>query len=209
MKLTVFFDYTCPWVRNAGLWLEDVQTKMQGELELVWKCFLLEQVHVSEGDEKVWERHIRSDKYVSRGIWAHRGGIAARQQGNKAHWRYANTLFNAKHIDRQDIRSRESVLDIAKATNLDMAQFTATVDSADTIQQIAREHTTAESMGIFGTPTIVLDGYHPMFLKLFTPPKDKSISVFKEIISICSKQYIGELKRPQPPWPKGVEVPSL
>ena len=203
VKLTVFFDYTCPWVRQAGIWLKTVQDSMEGSLEIDWRCFLLEQVNATSQDWKAWEQ---SDGYVSRGVWPHRGGVAARAQGTSAHWRYALSLFEAKHVRREDVRSRDAVIGIAEKSDLDMSRFAADADSPDTMQRIIDDHTEAEGMEIFGTPTLIYEGSHPMFLKTFTPPESEAVTLFKEIMSLSARDYIGELKRPQPPWPRGVDV---
>jgi len=37
------------------------------------------------------------------------------------------------------------------------------------------------------------------------PPEEESMGAFKDFMGIASsRKYFGELKRPQPPWPRGV-----
>ena len=46
--INVYFDYTCPWVRQAGYWLINLE-----ELSLVeinWKPYLLEQQNSDNGE---------------------------------------------------------------------------------------------------------------------------------------------------------------
>ena len=39
---------------------------------------------------------------------------------------------------------------------------------------------------------------------MFTPPKEEALEVFMNLIGISdNKKYVGEIKRPQPPWPRG------
>ncbi len=203
LKIKVFFDYTCPWVRQAGKWLHDVQNELGSKLVIEWKCFLLEQVNSRDTGWKAWEQ---GPDYISRGIWPHRGGVAARMQGDYAHWLYAETIFEAKHVQRLDIRSRENILHLVEGTDIDMVRFKQELDSNDCMEQIVADHMEAEALSIFGTPTILPEGEMPVFLKTFTPPKEKAVSVFEHIISLSKQPYFGELKRPQPPWPQGVDA---
>jgi len=143
---------------------------------------------------------------VSRGLWSLRGGIAARQQGTTAHNNYMEKILHAKHVERKDVRTRESIIAIAVAADLDINQFTSILDNHETLAQIGIDHEEALMHGVFGTPTFVFEDGTAAFLKMFTPPEDESLSAFKDFMSIASsRKYFGELKRPQPPWPRGVK----
>ena len=157
-----------------------------------------------EGEDwKAWEQ---GEDYVSRGLWPLRGGIAARQQGTTAHNNYMEKILHAKHVERKDVRTRESIIAIAVAADLDINQFTSILDNHETLAQIGIDHEEALMHGVFGTPTFVFEDGTAAFLKMFTPPEDESLSAFKDFMSIASsRKYFGELKRPQPPWPRGVQ----
>ncbi len=203
INLTVYFDYTCPWVRQAGLWLRMVDTALKERFRLNWRCYLLEQINSSTPGWKALEQ---DSGYTSRGIWPHRGGLAARIQGKEEHWKYAEAIFELKHVRREDVRSRESILGIGKIAGLDMDRFTNDLDSPTRLEEINTQHTEAENMGIFGTPTFVLEDGSAAFLKTFTPPEEEALEMFEAMLSLISRPRFGELKRPQPPWPKGVSV---
>ena len=65
-NVNVFFDYTCPWVRQAGFWLIDLENK--SKIDINWKPFLLEQINSDNNEEwKAWNQNL--DQYLSRGIW--------------------------------------------------------------------------------------------------------------------------------------------
>ena len=157
-----------------------------------------------EGEDwKAWEQ---GEDYVSRGLWPLRGGIAARQQGTSAHNNYMEKILHAKHVERKDVRTRESIIAIAVSADLDTNQFTSILDNHETLAQIGIDHENALTHGVFGTPTFVFEDGTAAFLKMFTPPEDESLSAFKDFMSIASRRkYFGELKRPQPPWPRGVQ----
>ena len=157
-----------------------------------------------EGEDwKAWEQ---GEDYVSRGLWPLRGGIAAREQGTTAHNNYMEKILHAKHVERKDVRTRESIIAIAVSADLDINQFTSILDNHETLAQIGIDHEDALTHGVFGTPTFVFEDGTAAFLKMFTPPEDESLSAFKDFMSIASRRkYFGELKRPQPPWPRGVQ----
>ncbi|HIF72023.1 MAG TPA: hypothetical protein EYQ61_05670 [Dehalococcoidia bacterium] len=114
-------------------------------------------------------------------------------------------LLRAKHVEREDIRTRESVIDVAKAAGLDINKFTEVLDDPASLAQIGIDHEEALEHGVFGTPTFVFEDGTSAFLKMFTPPEDEAMSAFNDFMRIASKRsYFGELKRPQPPWPRGV-----
>jgi|TARA_B110000116_G_C16743501_1_gene539711 predicted DsbA family dithiol-disulfide isomerase len=161
-------------------------------------------VNSKEGEDwKAWEQ---GEDYVSRGLWPLRGGIAAREQGTTAHNNYMEKILHAKHVERKDVRTRESIIAIAVSADLDTNQFTSILDNHETLAQIGIDHEDALTHGVFGTPTFVFEDGTAAFLKMFTPPEDESLSAFKDFMSIASRRkYFGELKRPQPPWPRGVQ----
>jgi hypothetical protein len=70
---------------------------------------------------------------------------------------------------------------------------------------IANDHTEAvEVHGAFGTPTFIFANGQSAYLKTFIPPTEESVDAFKHFLGLFeSRPYIGEVKRPQPPWPKG------
>ena len=189
-------------MRQAGIWLARVKEELGDGLEINWRSFALEQVNSEEGDDwKAWEQ---GEEYVSRGLWSLRGGIAARAQGTDAHNEYMEKLLHAKHVEREDVRTREAVIDIAAAADLDATEFARAIDDPSTLTKIGEDHEAALEHGVFGTPTFVFEDGTAAFLKMFTPPEDESMSAFDDFMGIASKRkYFGELKRPQPPWPRG------
>ena len=180
-----------------------MKEELGDDLEINWRSFALEQVNSKEGDEwKAWEQ---GDDYVSRGLWSLRGGIAARAQGTTAHNDYMEKILHAKHVEREDVRTRESIVAIAAAADLDIDRFTTVLDDPESLAQIGIDHEEALTHGVFGTPTFVFEDGTSAFLKMFTPPKEESMGAFKDFMGIASsRKYFGELKRPQPPWPRGV-----
>lgn len=189
-------------MRQAGIWLARVKDELGDDLQINWRSFVLEQVNSKEGED--WKAWQQDADYVSRGLWALRGGTAARKQGEPAHAAYMETILELKHVAREDIRTRESVIEAAKSAGLDIERFTADIDDPEALAEIGRDHEEAAAQGVFGTPTLVFEDGSAVFVKTFTPPEDESMSAFNHLLGVSrGKRYFGEIKRPQPPWPRG------
>ena len=178
-----------------------VKNELGDNLQVNWRSFVLEQVNSKESvDWRAWEQ---GPGYVSRGLWALRGGIAARAIGSTAHNSYMETILHKKHVEREDVRSRESVIAAALSSGLDVNTFSDVLDDPKTLTAIGHDHESAVEIGVFGTPTFVFENGTSAFLKMFAPPEDEAMSAFEDFLGIASKRkYFGELKRPQPPWPR-------
>ena len=192
-------------MRQAGIWLSRVKNELGDDLELNYRSFALEQVNSKEGPD--WKAGEQGPDYESRGLWSLRGGIAARMQGYDAHDKFMLELQHFKFVERGDIRDREPIVEAAQRAGLDIVKFVADLDSPERLAEIGRDHEEAVSKGIFGTPTFIFEDGSAAFLKTFTPPEEDSLAAFENMVLMArNRPYFGELKRPQPPWPQGVEV---
>lgn len=178
-----------------------VKDELGDDLQVNWRSFVLEQVNSKETvDWRAWKQ---GPEYVSRGLWPLRGGIAARAIGNSAHNLYMEAILQKKHVEREDVRSRESVIATALSCGLDGNIFSDVLDDPTTLTAIGDDHESAVDIGVFGTPTFVFENGASAFVKMFAPPQDEAMSAFEDFMGIASKRkYFGELKRPQPPWPR-------
>ncbi len=189
-------------MRQTAIWLSRVRAELGDGLHVVWRSFALEQSNSKEGPGwKAWEQ---GPEYVSRGLLALRAGAAARRQGDAEHWRFALNLLEAKHVGRRDIRDRGTISEIAGASGLDGAAFERDLDDPETLRSVVEDHELGASMGAFGTPTFVFEDGGAVFLKMYTPPETETMDAFEHMIGLSrGRRYFGELKRPQPPWPRG------
>lgn len=189
-------------MRQAGIWLARVKEQLGDDLQITWRSFALEQVNSKNGED--WKAWQQGADYVSRGLWPLRGGIAARLQGEPAHAAYMDTILELKHVEREDVRTRESVIAVAEKAGLDVPRFTEDVDDPKTLTEIGLDHEEAVAQGVFGTPTFIFEDGTAAFLKTYTPPEDETMDAFRDIMgAMRGRKYIGEIKRPQPPWPRG------
>lgn len=189
-------------MRQTVIWLSRVKDRLGDDLRITWRSFALEQANSSEGPE--WKAWDQGPQYVSRGLLALRAGVAARSQGEAAHWRFVLNLLDAKHVGRRDVRDRDTLVQIANGSGLDCGRFERDLDDPGTLRSVASDHELGASMGVFGTPTFVFEDGTAAFLKMYTPPPSETMDAFEHMLGLCRKRrYFGELKRPQPPWPRG------
>ena len=177
----------------------------EAPLEVTWKPFSLEQVNQKVGpDYKAWAQ---PDSELGASLWGLRAGEAARRQGAEAMQRYLMLLLEARHVDRKDLGDREMLKELAGRARLDVARFERDLDDRSLLDAIAESHRQAtEELGVFGTPTFVFENGASAFLKMIRPRTDEeALKAFDSLIPIMEGTvFVGELKRPQPPWPKGI-----
>ena len=189
---------------NAAVWLAKVRESYQNNLQVDWQPFMLAQVNSKEGPEwKAWEQ---KDDSTALGLLALRAGEAARRQGGQAFEDFQLTLLRARHEDRKDLSDPDVIMEAAQASGLDMARFREDLADKSILNVLGESHTRAvEEHGVFGVPTFVFPNGTSTFLKLYPPPPEEAVEMFEAISGVMGKwAYVGEMKRPQPPWPKGV-----
>ena len=200
VPLDIYFDYLCPYVYNAAVWLQRVKAGIGPKLTINWKYFSLEQVNSEQGPQwKIWEQ---PEDYPSRGLRAFWAAEAARHQGEAVFSSFHIALLRARHEQRQDIADMNTLIEVAESVALEMTQFQKDLGDRRLLAKLAEDHTFAvETLGIFGTPTLVFPERQAVFLKMSSPPPpEESLSVFAELRYLGERRrYIQEIKRPQPP----------
>lgn len=200
ITLDIYFDYLCPYVYRAAVWLQRVKAGIGPKLTIDWKYFSLEQVNSQQGPQwKIWEQ---PENYSSRGLSAFRAAEAARRQGEAVFSAFHIALLRAKHEQGRDIADMSTLTEVAESVDLEMAQFQKDFGDRRLLAKLAEDHTFAvETLGIFGTPTLVFPERQAIFLKMSSPPPpEESLSVFAELRYLAEqRRYIQEIKRPQLP----------
>jgi len=167
------------------------------ELTINWRYFSLEQVNSQQGPQwKIWEQ---AEDYASRGLRAFRAAEAARHQGEAAFDRFHISLLRAKHEQHRDIADMNTLIEVAEGVGLEMTHFRKDLADRRLLTRLAEDHTFAvESLGVFGTPTLVFAQRQAIFLKMSVPPPpEECLGVFTELYHLADRrQYIQEIKRP-------------
>ncbi len=198
VSLDIYFDFLCPYVYNAAVWLQRVKEEMGAKLTINWKYFSLEQINNQQGPQwKIWEQ---AEDYRSRGLRAFGAAEAARHQGEAAFSSFHIALLRARHEQNRDIADMKTLIEVAESVKLEMPQFQKDLSDRQLLAKLAEDHTFAvETLGVFGTPTLVFPERQAVFLKMSPPPPpEESLSVFAEVRHLAEqRQYIKEIKKPQ------------
>ena len=185
------------------MWLSKVQETKKNLLEINWKAFSLEQANQKiDPSWKVWDQ---PDDYPTKGLLAQRAAEAAKRQGTELFQTFHLNLLKARHEERKDLNDRDMLFDVAKQSGLDTNQFRSDLSDRSVLKSLAIDHYEAvDKYGVFGTPTFVFENGSSAFLKLLKPPDNEAVKTFENLLELMQQRlYVGEFKRPQPPWPKG------
>jgi predicted DsbA family dithiol-disulfide isomerase len=200
IKVEVFYDYGCPYVHAAAVWLDTVKSTLGDRLDVTWRYFPLEQVNSVEGPEwKLWEQPA---DYKSRGRDAFHGAIAARNQGEDAFQRFHLALLHAKHVEGKEHSKRETLLEAAQMAGLDITRFERDLADRSLLAKIGEDYEFArEEHGVFGTPTFVFPDGSSAYIKMRpAAPAGDAVAVFEDFVkTVQGRSYISEIKRPKKP----------
>jgi hypothetical protein len=188
------------------VWLAKVEESTGEAVDIDWQPFALAQVNSDKGpDHKTWEQPEILDG-SDKTLLAHQAGLAAKRQGKEAFDSFFITLLRARHEDKADLNDPEVINGAAQRAGLDLGRFREDLTDPDLLKQLGESHTKAvEEVGAFGVPTFVFPGGQAAFLKMFVPPDEQAAEIFESLTKTMSEfVHVGELKRPQPPWPHGV-----
>ena len=180
-------------------------------MEITWRNFSLEQnafaiKQKSEGTESDWKVWEQEDATQGRSLMSQIAAEAARRQGTEQYDKFHLALLTARHggDGRIALNEEEPLVELAQQVGLDAAKFREDLRDPDLRNSIGVDHEEAVTQGIFGTPTFIFENGNAAFLKAFIPPQDDAVSEFEHFNALMNhRSYIGEIKRPQPPWPKG------
>ena len=188
------------------MWLAKVRETTGSEVEVDWQPFSLAQVNSDkEQDIKLWDQPEAKDS-SNPTFLAHKCGLAAKRQGKEAFESFFITLLRARHEDKKDLDDPAVMEEAATKAGLDMARFREDIADPDLLRVIGESHTKAvEEYGAFGVPTFVFESGNAAFLKMFIPPDEQAAEMYETLTKTMSEfAHVGEIKRPQPPWPHGV-----
>jgi predicted DsbA family dithiol-disulfide isomerase len=193
-------------VYNAAVWLAKVEEVTGTTVEIDWQPFSLSQANSDKGpDFKYWEQP-EALAGTDNTLLAHRAGLAAKRQGKEAFSAFFIALLKARHEDKKDLTDPALMVAAAKTAGLDLARFREDLADPDLLRQLGESHTRAvEEFGAFGVPTFIFPEGKSAFLKMFIPPDDQAVEMYDSLFKVMGQmEYVGEIKRPQPPWPHGV-----
>ena len=152
--IAVTFDYRCPFARNAHeAVVAAVRAHALEDVEWRFMAFSLDQAHLDEGDEPVWDR---GPKDWGTGVLALLYGIAVRDAFAEHFLDAHVALFAARHDHGRRLDQEDVLRDVVTSVGLDADAVADEVGSGRPIKTLAAEHCQAtEEWDVFGVPTFV------------------------------------------------------
>ena len=185
-KLTVFFDYTCPFAHRAHRWFDHLDT-----VNATWRCFsLLEHNYRGDGPP-VWRLPERADD-ISLLLFAGHHWVLSQGADLDA---YREAVFHAWHETDADLDASDVV---AMATGAGATGDQETL--RDHFLDAEADHEDSRALGVFGSPTLVFAPAAAAFVKLDTPPSaTRARRVLDAVATMAELPSVAEVKRPTPP----------
>lgn len=203
-QITVYFDYSCPYVYRATEWLYTLDEHASSAPQIEWRYFSLAQVNYKARDGwKVWNAPTESadweEQNFARGLRFFWASIAAKAQGEDAFARYHIALARAIHAERRELTAFAPLVELAGEVGLDTAKFEASLGDATLLEQLAVDHAAGEAVEAFGVPTFVIGDAEPAYVKLTRKlDADEAVQFWGEFSQlVADRPYVVEIKRPQ------------
>ena len=176
-----------------------MQEKIDDNLNITWKSFLLEQVNSRRGEQwKAWE----DPRFTSRDIPPHEAAKSIlTHHGQEAFEKFHIAVFRAYHVDKRDIANPLELLNIAEELGIDTTEVAEDLRTRRFKEVVGADHEEAdEQYDIFGVPTIIFNGEQPTFIKLAEGEwegTDEDVSLFHDMYNVSApRAYVMEIKKP-------------
>lgn len=198
----IFFDFGCPYVYRAALWLEAVQAEMGPRLVLRWRPFALAQVNNKVEGWALWEQPARDPAWGAqrsgRGLRAFWGWLAAQQVAPAQADGYRLALLRAIHEERLSLDDESATRAAAERVGLDLAAWARAAADQRLLATLQAEHEAGQAAQIFGTPTFVFPAARPAYLKLDAlVPAAEALAYWRDFHrAVVERPLFLEIKRP-------------
>lgn len=158
--------------------------------------------HEEKDTWKIWDQPLAVDdwqeqRYAAalRAFWS---AEAARRQGKGAFRRYHQALLRERHQNGKGLGEPGMLRAVAVQAGLDLDGFERALGDTACLERLAEDHTRAEALDVFGTPTFVFPGAEPVYLKLAQVPSPEEGLDFWEVFhsTAAHRPYVLEIKRP-------------
>jgi hypothetical protein len=183
LSFSVTWDYRCPFARIAH---EHVVTALEAgaEWDVTFRAFSLDQAHVEEGQEPVWD-----DPGRYPGLLANEAGIVVRERQPDRFLAVHHALFSARHDRSLDTRRRPVIAEVLDGAGVNAAAVMAEIDDGWPLELFRKEHTTAvDELNVFGVPTFI-SGDQAAFVRLLERPygdADMATATIERVVGLLT-----------------------
>jgi hypothetical protein len=159
-SFAVTWDYRCPFAAIAH---EHVMAGLAADADwnVRFLAFSLEQAHVEEGEEPVWDE---PERYP--GLLANLAGIVVREREPDKFLAGHAALFAIRHEHALDLREPAVVAKALDEVGIDGAGVLGEIDAGWPLDVLRREHTEGvDTWSVFGVPTFI-SGDEAVFVRI-------------------------------------------
>ncbi len=163
--LSVTWDYRCPFARNAHEHLV-VALEAGAPFDVRFVPFSLNQAHVEEGGEPVWDDPDRQRDHLAGEV-----GIVVRDRFPDQFLRVHLALFALRHDEGGDLRDQAALAAVLSREGVDADQVFSEIASGWPLDEYRKSHEAAVvNHDVFGVPTFIL-GDEAVFVRIMTRPE--------------------------------------
>lgn len=198
-RVTVYFDYVCPYAWRGAELAEMVTRGLDVEFE--WRHFSLFQGdHDGNDGWQLWnERVDPDDENGTKGLLPFLASCAARRQGSAAYRVFRLGLLRARHVEHRPL-NLETIRFVAECAGLHLPRFEDDLSDPECRTKLAHEHHEGIHADVFGTPTFVFPGGHAAYLRLRQVPRDEkeAADLFRDYRELLTNYpYVETVQRPR------------
>ena len=182
----IWIDPTCPWAWQTAKWARALRD--DGVIDLEWSLFSLELQAMPDAP---------FDEATTRGGDALRGLALARSTGGAPAFERLYVAIGSLVHDRREPISPDIVRAAAVDAGMDGVVQGALADGR-CADEVAAEFAGAHREGVFGVPTISIDGTKPLFGPVFAaapPDPAERAAMFEHVRWLAQRGDFFELKR--------------
>lgn len=191
----IYIDFQCPYSYRAWRWLSLLPDREKIEV----RPYSLDGEIVRDADARGAAPEGRATPWdegrPSIGLELLALGELAREQGRAAHHAFVDVAFAGVHDHEADLSGLEAWLALGARAGLDLDAYTD--DSERWRAEVGYWHQEAEDeLGVFGTPTLVVDDEHGLYCKLSRDVRDvEQAGRLRDDLLDLAVQPVAEVKR--------------
>ena len=184
--IEVFWDYCCPFTRNLSLGLLAWSEETENPPDLVFRPFSLMQHLLPDDELALWDRGAGDRWGVTALLWGLAVQIICPQEFPTFH----RAVFDERFENGNDVEDLRVLRSLATRLRLPLPDLESVARSDEVVDKLRVEHHAGVAdRGVFGVPTVVVDG-----VATFVRVLDSSPMTAKHALELIDWAQLHEFK---------------